>query len=296
MIRQRLLTGKLPFIGRTTLLEELRTFWQETDQYPEPQIIVLEGPAGTGKTRLVSELIKNHIDYGALIHVSLFAMCNNCKELLANAIQTAFVTARLKDPGTLETYEAIYQALAQLTRTRVTLIIFEDVHKATPESLREITSLFDMLSSTRLSILCTTHPIDRGWTAPFRRYIMREETLEGFNRYEVEQLWEKTFELTAPAELITSLWQQSHGNPMALTRIFRMLVQDGLLRQNNGSAEWKLHGNVEQLLTAISKEIDLLGSGLLKELPTDLRSAAEWIAVHGEIVPVDICERLPKQP
>ena len=286
-----LLTSTLPFVGRDNILQQLRTFWQETDQFPEPRVIVLEAPAGSGKTRLMSELIKTPPEYGVLVQVRLFSECSSPQALIENALRQAFITASMPDPGTFNSWFELSQALDRLARTRITLLVFEDIHTIPEHMIEQIAFLLNMNSATRLSVICTTRPIDQTDLASLQRYVVQQTPLNRLDRFHVQSLWKATFSCQAPSDLVNMMAERSHGNPMALTRMFRRLIETGFLQRKNDSEGWQVYGSLKEGLFCIKNETDLLGEGMLRGLAPELRKTAEWIAAHGEVVPVDWCQQ-----
>jgi predicted ATPase len=54
--------------------------------------------------------------------------------------------------------------------------------------------------------------------------------LHGLNQEEVERFLEVTTDITPPRALVDTVYTQTEGNPLFLTEVVRLLVQEGELR------------------------------------------------------------------
>ncbi len=83
-----------PLIARKDALKKIETVWAETQKSNKPQLLVIQGELGIGKTRLIAEFLGNSI-----IDKNLAAVVGRCNELGVPYTPYAEILATIFDRG-----------------------------------------------------------------------------------------------------------------------------------------------------------------------------------------------------
>lgn len=291
-----------PFVGRTRELTMLRERLHEADR-SRGTLVFISGEPGIGKTRIARELALEMEREGGRVFTGgtsrpeatpyepLVDVLRSASSLIAESA----LEARLRDVvGSIvpelggargaqdrsRLFEAIAQALTELTRSRPLLLVLEDTHWASEATLAAIEYLAHRLPSSAATVLVTyregdDHPpaVER-----LRRLLEREGRCShvrlGRLRHEdVASLIEATpgFEST-PQHEIGVYHRLSNGNPLFLLQLMQDRIERGLPAVEAAATE--------SVQTAIAARI--------ARLPARARSLAEHAAVAGRSFSVDL--------
>jgi class 3 adenylate cyclase len=186
----------LPFVGRGEELDSLEDALRGARF--GPQIVLLKGAAGTGKTRLASVIAQRAVEEGFIV---VAGRCTDpphqayqpisaaiewlsrtsptlllragideqCGQLARLAPSLASPPLSLSVPPAADPVSDRYQMLAslrmlvkRLTEVRPVLFVIDDLHWATPESIEAVRSLNRDPGDLSLLILATTRPVAAG--------------------------------------------------------------------------------------------------------------------------------------
>ncbi len=167
------------FVGRTGELAALRQAFAAADQ-GRPQVVLVTGPAGIGKSRLLNEFTPGAVAQGALL---LWGTCQDDAAVPYLALATAFdglpgqnpfdaldVVDRSAgdDSARLGLYVSVTRALLDQASTRLVVLVVEDVHAADEATLGLLRHLLAVGSENaaqqraQLLIVTTSRPAAPG--------------------------------------------------------------------------------------------------------------------------------------
>ncbi len=176
-----------PFVGRTDELSELHAAWASTRSVRRPELVIIKGRAGIGKTRLADRFCEEIFEldaavrvvwgrhrgtggraYGALIEALLRLLASEPELAAGHAAteRTIRLAAAGHDPETTATGDGrdLRQAVVDLSRTiaqRPTVWFIDDLHWASNDSLALLEEALDGTAGPIL-VVATSRPDDVG--------------------------------------------------------------------------------------------------------------------------------------
>lgn len=312
-------------VGRTRELGLLRGAWEAARQ-GEGRLVLVEGEAGVGKTRLIDAFLGEvehevvHTLYGSyppegtqngltkavVDHLGSADLDGRLarylagSDALARALAAALRHQVPGDGGTPLTGDSLSAALVRVARglaaERPVLWFVEDLHNAGPAARRRVLALARALENLPILLVLTTRPdaIDQELPELSR--------LEGFRRLQVprlhadavQQLADTLFVDAGVAERVGPLIAgKSDGVPFFVFELLRGLCESGRLRRRGD-------GRYEEL-SAISKveapsAVRDLVRLRLHELSADQRHLIDVAAVQGHAFDPDLQARVLQAP
>jgi DNA-binding SARP family transcriptional activator len=250
------LAGSAPLIGRRQEWGQLLTVWQEVTA-GAPQVGVIEGVAGIGKTRLAEELVRWVQRQGA---ATATAHCYAAEGELPYAPIAQWLRAR--PPPSLETVwrrelarllpellvedadltvpgpvnelwqrQRLFEALARavLGGGQPLLLLIDDLQWCDRETLEWLHYLlrFDqsaqllLVGTARLEGLEEGHPLSSWLRAIYRAVPLAELTLGPLDETETLALAERVAGRELDAELADCIYAETEGNPLFVVEIVR---------------------------------------------------------------------------
>jgi tetratricopeptide (TPR) repeat protein len=296
-------------IGRDPELADLRAVWRRT-RAGEGQVVLVEGEAGIGKTRLVADLVADlgedpaHVLYGSYppaggrgglseAILAKFGTHDLAGALRAHLPDTPvlvepFATlVKQEDPRSDDrlSWDAVHALLVQLMRQLAAeapvLWIVEDLHHAEPESRGLVLSLARGLESHRVLLVVTSEPglpedelAHLGRLPRFQRL-----PLTRLGAREVMEMLRGVFRSEDLADRLGGrVAYQSDGVPFFVLEMVRALREAGLIReQEDGS--FVQTGPIDEL--EVPSSVKDLIEGRLRSLDRDDRGLLEVGAVEG---------------
>ena len=158
------------------------------------------------------------------------------------------VRARLPDldpPPALKAEQARFRLFDSITaflksaaRRQPWLLILDDLHWADRPSLLLLEFMAQELAGTRLLVIGTyrdvelsrRHPLSQSLGELTRERLFQRVLLRGLTQEDVGRFIELTAGSTPPRGLVESVYRQTEGNPLFVTEVVRLLVQEGELR------------------------------------------------------------------
>ncbi len=305
-----------PMVGRDDELGELmRTFERARDQ-GACVLITVSGEAGIGKSRLVDEfarrvaadarvLVGRCLSYGdaitfwpieeavreaAAIHDDDDAATVRSElEALVPGVadRDRVVTAMAQILGVTdvalpegESLWAIRRFLDGLAADGPVVLVIEDIHWAEPTLLDLLEGLVDWMRETPLLVVCTTRPdvFERrpGWGGG------RADTailaLRPLSRADTDHLIENLVRHPGlDDEAKARIAEAAEGNPLFVEQLLSMLIDDGLLRQEDGA--WTLAADLSDV--SLPTSVQTLLNARLDRLPATERSVLGAASVIG---------------
>lgn len=214
----------------------------------EPQLVVIGGEAGVGKTRLVEHLADELDTTGWLV------LRGNCVQLGAEGLPLAALTSMLRDlvdrlgadriagmlpdaaaalrllpeyatpgmplPGRQRLFELIAAMLRRLSDERPVLVFMDDLHWADRSTRQLLVLLARTLRSARVAVLTAFRTDDVGRRHPLQSFLADVSRLPGVHRIELRRFSRAdTAELVADvlgrtpsADLVANVFRRSGGN------------------------------------------------------------------------------------
>ena len=270
--------GILPFVGRNDLIERILTFWIETIHRGGLEALLIEAPAGRGKTRLVEELASPiRRRGGLLLRVRLYPETStSLMSGLEHQITLAESRLQLSE-GPSE----IFSRLRRLVRLRPTLLALEDLHLLEEDAVGEISRLFDALEDEPIASLLPGRPLPEPIRNAIEPFLVRTEELRGLDNGDLKDLWSSLFGTSPQKEIIDILQKRTRGNPLALRSGLRGLIERGMLRDTG--ERWEMTCSLEEYDKSLHHHVRRLLKGITSSLSPEEYEATLLLARLGEI-------------
>lgn len=305
-----------PVVGRERELDTLRSAWRAVRADRSCRLVTVVGPAGIGKTRLVSEFTRalegegdvlegRCVEYGARIGLDPVAqMIRRAAGGLAEGVSAAIARAELVPlldgvedqrwisecllpvlgfegaaTGPDETAWAVRKLFEATARRRPLVLVFEDLHWADPGLLEFIRHIRDWSQGAPLLLICLTRPEtldDRGWDDAAEN--ASTVFLAPLSQADSGRLVESLVGGTPLSpRAMAPIVDAAQGNALYLEEVVSMLIDDGALRQDG--ERWYLVQEHSSIATPPS--IRALLAARIDRLPPDRRKILEIAAVIG---------------
>ncbi|HEV3478460.1 MAG TPA: adenylate/guanylate cyclase domain-containing protein [Gaiellaceae bacterium] len=307
-----------PLVGRERELDALRSVFDRSVERGECQVTTLIGVAGVGKSRLTGELVAalgegatvvggRCLPYGegitfwpitellrAAAGISDVDSDHETRRklgtLLEEAPDAAIVGERLSGflgltsatPGVQETFWSVRKLLEALAARRPLLVVFDDIQWAEPTFLDLLEYLADWIRGVPVMLLFLARPelmeVRGGWLASKANASLVQ--LSPLSDAETDGLISN---LLGGGRLVDDarrrIAEAAEGNPLFVGETLRMLVDDGLLEQRDGS--WVVAGDLSSL--RIPPTIHALLTARIDRLEDEERGVIERASVIGRV-------------
>ncbi len=299
-----------PFTGRKAQLDALEREFEAVVATPECRLTTVVGEPGVGKSRLAAELVarvgtRARVVRGTCLSygddITYWAVGQIVRELarikdehepadaralleehVADFENGGLVATRVAQllgladgSGTApETAAAIRDFLVAGTATQPLVVLVDDVQWAEPALLDLLVGLPAAIGDAPILLLCLGRP-ELLESRPDWQVTVR---LEPFGERDVDALLEGLVG-TAQADVRARLASASGGNPLFVEELTAMLVDEGVLRLQDGIC--RLEGDLEDL--ALPTSLHALLGARLDRLEPDVRAALERGAIEGEV-------------
>jgi class 3 adenylate cyclase/tetratricopeptide (TPR) repeat protein len=306
-----------PMVGRTKELSLLEHALERAVTERTSHLFTLMGPAGVGKSRLVHEFLTGAaadatvlrgrcLSYGdgitlfplaEVIHRAASILDTDppavARSKLESVLQgapdaerVAGLVAGLFDWGesgaTEDAFWAVRKLLEHLARDRPLIVVFDDIHWGEPTFLDLIEHLADWTRDAALVVLCIARPelleVRPGWGGG--KMNATSILLEPLPSDEASQLVDNLLgRAEIPATARERILEAAEGNPLFVEEMLAMLIDDGLIRFEDGT--WR---SVEDLAdVTVPPTIHLLLAARLDRLDAEERAVIERGAVEGKV-------------
>ena len=306
-----------PLVGREKELARLSQALDHATSERTSHLFTLLGPAGVGKSRLVSEFL--HRIQGAAIvlggrclsygdGITYFPLSEAVQQAagtdeaddraavgrklraLLEGAEGADRVARLvggligwDEPGEAdEAFWAVRKLFEHLATERPVVLVFDDAHWAEPTFLDLIEYLAEWTRDAALMIVCIARPelleLRPGWGGG--KMNATSVLLEPLSSDEASSLIDQLLGRTAFPEAARSrILDAAEGNPLFVEEMLAMLIDERLLRLEDGV--W--HGIDDLVDLAVPPTIQLLLAARLDRLEGDERAVIERAAIEGSV-------------
>ena len=307
-----------PMVGRERELRLLTEALDGARSENTAHLFTLLGPAGVGKSRLVLEFLERAqadatilrgrcLSYGEgitffplseVVHEAAGIQDDDSpdqarariEQALAHTDQAPLIAQGLADLigladrpiGTEDATWAVRNFLEALATDRPVVVVFDDVHWAEPAFLDLIEHVADWSRDAPILLLCVARPelldLRPGWGGG--KMNAQSVLLEPLDTEHAAELVDNLLGSAAiPTTARTRILEAAEGNPLFVEEMLAMLVDDGLLTQQDG--QWMASDEVERV--AVPPTIQLLLAARLDRLDSEERAVAERASVEGKV-------------
>jgi class 3 adenylate cyclase/tetratricopeptide (TPR) repeat protein len=307
-----------PIVGRDEELATLRTAFDRAAAEPACRLVTIIGTPGVGKTRLAAEFVSWLRDRATVLQgrclpygdgITYWPVAEVLREAAAIRQEDAPRQATEKITDILgpregantiaerlasvlgltetmapaqEAFWAVRRLLETLAEERPLAVVFEDIHWGEPTFLDLVEYLGGFSAGAPILLVCLARP-ELAETRPTWASAIPEAAairLDPLTQEEAERLIEN---LLGPApldeEVRARIRRAAEGNPLFVEEILRMLVDDGLLRRDDG--RWLASGGLSRI--AIPPTINALLSARLQRLSMEERAVIQRASVVGKV-------------
>ena len=176
-------------------------------------------------------------------------------------------------------------------RLRPTLIIFEDLHLIQDPHQTDLKSIIDALSDEAVSLLFVARHISSAIEGSIEGSSLERCSLEGLSGEEVKELWQRLFQTEPCKEILQLLIDATKGNPLAIRSALRGGVAAKLITQDEKGG-FALTASLEQFEKRTRQTASRIGEGMAAVLDDEERSAAETLALLGEVFARESADQL----
>ena len=182
----------------------------------------------------------------------------------------------LESPQQLEPEQARFRLFDSITaflknagRRQPIVLVLDDLHWADHPSLLLLEFVARELANSRVLIIGTyrdmelsrQHPLSHTLGELNRERLFQRVLLRGLDQDDVARFIELASGVTPPPGMLEAVHRQTEGNPLFVTEVVRLLVQDGELTQDSGRGEGRDSWSVripEGVREVIGRRLDRL--------------------------------------
>jgi class 3 adenylate cyclase/tetratricopeptide (TPR) repeat protein len=300
-----------PMIGREDERTLLDRAFERAVRERSCHLFTIFGAAGVGKSRLVAEvvatlshratIVSGHcLSYGegitfwpiaeVLRQLADVQSARDIARLVEDDPDAKLIAERVADAVGLadgvgsaeETFWAVRKLFERYARMRPLVVIFDDVHWAEPTFLDLVEHIADWSRDAPLLLVCGARAelLDHRSNWGGGKLNATSILLGPLTDAESERLIENLLGHSSLAEEARArVKETAEGNPLFVEEILSMLIDDGLLRQENG--RWGSTADLAQI--SMPSTIQALLAARLDRLEHDERVIIERAAVEGKV-------------
>ena len=274
--------GLLPFVGREKEVERILAFARGSDDSSGLRTLLLNGEAGSGKSRLVDETIARMEAEGDLvIHTKLRPESAVAPApLLSVALWSSPSASPLLRQEPDPNLPAVIGAVRRLCRLRKTVLVIEDAHLLEGAGVREFSLFIEALAEEPLVLLIAARPAEMTARGAFEAYLIEELTLPPLDGNDIRKLWLDLFGIGAEEDALQILGEATLGNPLAFRSALRGAINAGILIQEGEN--WKVTVDRNAFREMAERSARRLSEGMASHLNDEERIAAIRLARLGE--------------
>lgn len=297
------------FVGRDAELERLREAYERVVADARPQLVVISGDAGVGKTRLVRELwawladqepqplqrTGRCLSYGhGIAYWPLAEVLHEHFDLRDDdgaEVAVARLGRRFRYLGLtlgLDVAEGLHplaarerlhdswaEFLQEVVAERPTVVLIEDVHWAEDDLLDLLDSLVGQVDGPLL-VLATARPELLERRAAWTRWALRLDALPGATAGE---MLDGLVGAELPAQLRSEIVDRAEGNPFFVEELLATLIDRGVLKRRDGG--WTF----EELPRgfAVPDTVQAVLAARIDLLPSAEKAALQAASVIGRV-------------
>ena len=140
-------------------------------------------------------------------------------------------------------FDSITTFLKRATQAQPLMLALDNLHWADRPSLLLLEFLAQEIAECRLLVVGTfrdteltrQHPLGQTLGELTREPVFRRVLLRGLTEEDVAQFIEVTANFSPPRELVGAVHAQTEGNPLFMTQVVQLLLQEGELKPETGA-------------------------------------------------------------
>jgi len=314
------------FVGRFAELQTLRALLQDA-RGGQGRVLLIEGEAGVGKSRLLDELVRHreaedeafHLLYGSYAPERLGGSSGAITRAVVDFLGRADLEAKLAaylvvtprlvpgfvalltgtpppenaEPLSSDAIHSLFTYLASMLAAEQPLVwVVEDLHFATSDGRELLYALAREARDQSILLIATTRPgLPPEEVAELERLEHgRRMTLGRLSGQQVKRLLRSLLESTAADDVLEPLTLRSDGNPFFIVEMVRELKEREALRQGADGERLTLSEEITASLVPASVR-DLLHARL-KPLTPEEQALLDLAAVQGYNFDPDLLARV----
>jgi len=181
-----------------------------------------------------------------------------------------------------DAFWALRTFLEGLAQNRPLVVVFDDIHWAEPAFLDLVEHIADWTRDAPILLLCVARPelldLRPGWAGG--KLNATSILLEPLGSEQCSELIDNMLGAEGlPAAARSRILEAAEGNPLFVEEMLGMLIDDGLLRRENG--HWTASDEVVRV--AVPPTIQLLLAARLDRLDAEERAVAERASIEGKV-------------
>ena len=303
-----------PLVGRGAELEELRAALDASIAESKCKVVSVLGDAGVGKTRLVSEFGERLNEAARIVEGRCLSYGRGITfwpliEIVGQAAQItesdspeaareklhalaggdALVTERVAAVIGLgdsqlpveETFWGVRTLLEGMAAERPLVVVIQDLHWAEP-TLLDLVEHLSQSAEAPILLLCPARPDLTSVHPDFEeRAGAHRIALEPLSGSDVEALVDELLGGRLNDDVLTKIGEAAGGNPLFVEQFVSMMVDDGLLRLEQG--RWTATRDLDEI--AVPPTLQALLGARLDHLQPEELAVLEPASVMGVIFP-----------
>jgi class 3 adenylate cyclase/tetratricopeptide (TPR) repeat protein len=307
-----------PLVGRERERRSLDEALEQAVSDRACVLFTLLGPAGVGKSRLVHEFIRDTDERARVLRgrclpygegITFWPLAEVLKQAAQITDQDSAETAMAKLAGLLpadehakvivadvaaaiglsdrqaageELFWAVRRLLELMAQGKPLIIVFDDIHWAEPTFLDLIEHISDWSRDAPIMLLCIARPelleVRPAWAGG--KLHATTLMLEALPAEHVAQLMGNLLgESELAGAIVRRIGEAAEGNPLFVEEFVAMLIDDALLREDDG--HWVLTGDLDRV--TVPPSIRSLLAARIDRLDRRERSVIERASVVGKV-------------
>ena len=188
------------------------------------------------------------------------------------------------DQGRFRLFDSVASFLISASRSQPILLVMDNLHGADKPSLLLLEFLAQELAQSRLMVLGTYRDIEVNRKHPLfdtlgqlaREPRFRRISLKGLDSANVRTYIERTTGVSPMKELVDAVLERTEGNPLFVTEVVRLLVQEGRLKSASSASSLVAQASVrandlsasipEGIKETIGRRLNRLSEGCVQTL------------------------------
>ncbi len=306
----------LPFVGRKKELALLKArFSDALDNQGSGMLI--EGDAGSGKTRLVDEFISRIGKDAFVLTVSLNARTSSARELVSALIRSylkktshgARIIMKVVDEQMYDEFhpaipelsmyypfeakaassagvrpdirELFFRLISNLAAISPVIVVVEDLHEAADDAFQALEYLLQNINARSVAVIMTARPNVkvRQWHEHARSGADKRVSLAGLERESVIKLNDLLFHASLHESFLDWLYDRTKGVPLFVSEFLLSLAEKGVLFYDRDQSHWRTIESYSQI--AIPAEVTAVIKSRFTRLSRNETEFLETAAVMG---------------
>ena len=285
-----------PFVGRGRELSQLRAMFDGACRDRVAKLVTILGWPGLGKSRLADELLRQLPDSTCAIAVRFVADGGSAFLPVAAALRDeaagrddpalagtiSDLAAGAAPASTEQTFWAIRRAVELLASRQPVVLLLDDLHWAESATVNLLEHLAEWTRGVPVLLLATARP-ELHETAPRliepggpSSLVLVLDALDPSASIALASGYLAP-DADMPAAILERVVEASEGNPLFLRELCRLLVDDGVIVQEEGT--WRLTVDLEALHLPATVHATI--AARIEQLPADEREVLQAAAVIG---------------